>query len=227
MEFKTTTDPNKLAVWIAGAEVGKVSVTSAAGLPVTKLNGNGYGGSDIIKVSTSISLPAVLRGGTGNDTLTSGSGPDIIFGEAGADTITGNGGRDLLIGGADADLIHGNIDDDILIGGTTGYDAINYSNMLALEAIMSEWVRTDRTFAQRVYNISNGTSGSTADNTSFTSRKNGSNYLLVKNGGQNVFDDNVADKLYGDENNDWLLTNNDEGTQNDTLYTGERITDID
>jgi hypothetical protein len=225
LRFNVATDPTKISVAINGYEKGQVSMGAGSGVTITRLAAYGYDCADVIKVASTINISAVLRGGNGNDNISGGAGNDIIFGEAGADTITGNAGRDLLIGGADMDFIRGNIDDDILIGGTTAYDANTLSNRSALDAIICEWVRTDRTFAQRVYNISNGTSCTTGDTVS--TRKNGNSFLIVKGTGQNVYDDNVADTLYGDENNDWLLTNNDEGAQNDTYSSGERVTDID
>ena len=111
-----------------------------------------------------------LSGGPGDDTMLGQVGNDFLEGDDGNDTLDGYQGRDLLIGGNGSDYIYGDVDDDILIGGTTGYDANNYANWLALDAIMKEWT-SSRTLAQRSYNISGGTiSSSNTAGTSSTQR---------------------------------------------------------
>jgi hypothetical protein len=55
-------------------------------------------------------------------------------------------------GGAGGDQLTGGGGDNILIAGHTAYD----QNLLALETIMKEWLRTDLTFAQRLSLIQNG-----------------------------------------------------------------------
>ena len=54
----------------------------------------GFGGNDVITLDeTNGPLPrAALFGGSGNDTLTGGSGADQLFGQAGNDTLNGKGG---------------------------------------------------------------------------------------------------------------------------------------
>ncbi|HKH18093.1 MAG TPA: hypothetical protein VKA57_11250 [Solirubrobacteraceae bacterium] len=74
----------------------------------------GLGGQDTITLSeVNGALPrANLYGGSGNDTLTGGSGADQLFGETGNDTLLGKGGFDLLFGGADNDTLTGGDADD-------------------------------------------------------------------------------------------------------------------
>jgi Ca2+-binding RTX toxin-like protein len=72
------------------------------------------GGNDIVILElgnggSSLTRPASIAGGSGNDTLRGGSGADLISGAAGNDSISGGGGNDILSGGS------GN---DILIGGS-------------------------------------------------------------------------------------------------------------
>jgi Ca2+-binding RTX toxin-like protein len=63
----------------------------------------GYGGPDVITVSTN--LPATIDGGDGNDTVTGGSGMDSLFGGWGDDSLNGGPGTapDLLDGGNGTD----------------------------------------------------------------------------------------------------------------------------
>nr|WP_272913684.1 calcium-binding protein [Sinorhizobium arboris] len=67
-----------------------------------------------------------LRGGAGNDFLTSNNGDDLIDGRAGDDEISGGGGGDHLIGGAGDDRIWGGRGADHLIGGA-GADTFIWS----------------------------------------------------------------------------------------------------
>jgi hypothetical protein len=66
--------------------------------------------------------------------------------------ITGGSGRSLLIGGTGSSTITGGSADNILIAGTTTFDA----NEAALMAILREWQRTDKTYAQRITDLKNG-----------------------------------------------------------------------
>ncbi len=74
----------------------------------------GKGGNDVISLNESNgALPAaMLFGGSGNDTLTGGSGADLLFGGIGNDTLLGKGGIDLLFGGAGDDSLTGGTGDD-------------------------------------------------------------------------------------------------------------------
>src|SRR5207248_688910 len=79
----------------------------------------GQAGNDSIDVPNSVSLPAEMYGGDGNDNMSGGSGADLIVGDAGNDVLNGGAGRDVLIGGLGVDQLNGNADDDILIGSRT------------------------------------------------------------------------------------------------------------
>jgi Ca2+-binding RTX toxin-like protein len=78
----------------------------------------GQGDNDTITIDESNgALPrANLFGGTGNDTLTGGSGGDQLFGQSGNDTLKGAGGTDLLFGGSENDTLIGGRGDDQVFG---------------------------------------------------------------------------------------------------------------
>jgi hypothetical protein len=61
-------------------------------------------------------LPAIVRGGAGNDTLGGGDAADVLLGGPGNDSLNGGLGDDVLDGGLGA---------DVLIGGA-GTDRVNY-----------------------------------------------------------------------------------------------------
>jgi Ca2+-binding RTX toxin-like protein len=103
---------------------------------VTKIVANGYGGNDVITLLPTVTLPAVLNGGNGNDILHGGSGNntliggngndlligrggnDYLEGDAGNDTLWSGSGNDTLLGGAGNDIMHGEGGNDYLDGGT-------------------------------------------------------------------------------------------------------------
>jgi len=78
----------------------------------------GLSGNDTITLNeVNGALPAAnLFGGSGNDTLTGGSGGDMLFGQSGNDTLLGKGGNDLLFGGSDNDTLTGGSGDDQAFG---------------------------------------------------------------------------------------------------------------
>ncbi|HEX3148155.1 MAG TPA: calcium-binding protein [Gemmataceae bacterium] len=76
---------------------------------------HGYGGDDTINVST-IKVPTMIWGGTGNDRIYGGSANDSIYGDQGNDTILGASGYDWLIGGDGNDSISGGAGNDWITG---------------------------------------------------------------------------------------------------------------
>src|SRR3954452_1648458 len=66
-------------------------------------------------------IPAVMQGGTGDDTITAGDAVggtlNILSGDAGADPLPGGSHTDQLFGGADADQLLGEDGNDTLDGG--------------------------------------------------------------------------------------------------------------
>lgn len=73
-------------------------------------------GADNFALST-LTLPIVVRGGPGNDTIAAGNGPAVISGDDGNDTINGSDGDDRLFGGNGDDTIHGQPGNDRIDGG--------------------------------------------------------------------------------------------------------------
>jgi Ca2+-binding RTX toxin-like protein len=155
----------------------------------------GLGGADTIvlltrkvgKTTYSLTLPAVIDGGTGADTIDArgSSGANVLLGGDGNDTIYGGTGRELLIGGLGADTLRGGDGDDILIGGSTLHD----DDLDALAALIAEW-RRPADYATRIARL-RGQSGG----------QNGTTFL---NAGS-AFDDQTTDQLFGESGQDWFL----------------------
>ena len=98
--------------------------TSVTGVSIARIMMDGGAGNDKLEVDNSVSLPASLTGGDGNDTLIGSSGNDTLAGGAGNDSLTGNGGNDSLTGGDGDDTLLGGDGNDTLSGGF-GADSID------------------------------------------------------------------------------------------------------
>jgi Ca2+-binding RTX toxin-like protein len=196
--FSPVGNAGDIAVSLNGVSLG-------TGHPTGRLIAYGGGGDDDIQVAGSISVPAWLYGGDGNNVLVGGAGDNVLVGGAGDDLLVGGSGRDLLIGGTGADRMIGNGGDDILIGGTTSYDA----DAVALGAIMAEWT-SNHDYATRVANLTDQTASA-----GFLVRLNDAYFLLDQGSGQTVFNDSGTDMLTGSAGSDWFFAG-----------TADKITDL-
>ena len=73
----------------------------------------GGGGNDLLQNKTS--LPSLLLGGAGDDTLLGGSGSDSISGGTGNDVLSGGRGNDLLDGDEGKDTLSGGRGSDLSV----------------------------------------------------------------------------------------------------------------
>jgi hypothetical protein len=170
-----------------GTSLGTVTPTGSQ--PFAHLIVNSGDGTDVIRLSSGLSVSSILIGGNGDDTLDTQASTvaNVLIGGAGNDTLLGGAGNDILIGGLGNDTLKGNGGDDILIGGTTSYDG----NLTALSLIAREWGRTDAGYSTRVGHLSGGSGG-----------LNGGYFLTTAS----VFDDGVTDTLYGNAGSDWFFS---------------------
>jgi Ca2+-binding RTX toxin-like protein len=82
------------------------------------------GGNDYVILekadgTLSVTKPAILVGGLGNDSLRGGSGNDVIKGQGGNDSLLGGAGNDLLDGGTSGDYLLGG---SVALQGADGAD---------------------------------------------------------------------------------------------------------
>jgi Ca2+-binding RTX toxin-like protein len=106
---------------ITNVTAARFSFTNGMGNPVT-IDVDAKDGSDTLLGS--LDLVATLRGGDGNDTITSVAPSDILFGGDGDDVITGGAGDDSINAGDGADQVTGNTGDDTIMGGN-GADIVS------------------------------------------------------------------------------------------------------
>jgi Ca2+-binding RTX toxin-like protein len=123
-------------------------------------------------------------------------GNDLFVGTPGPNTFQGGTGRSVFIGGGGGDRLIGGTGDSLLIAGTTAWD----TNLVALEAILAEWSRTDLSFEQRVADLISDAPPSRALN---------GPYMLNK---KTVFADDTPDVLIGGGGMDWFFADNKDDT---------------
>jgi RTX calcium-binding nonapeptide repeat (4 copies)/Beta-propeller repeat len=155
-------------------------------------------------ISGSVSNIENVMGGSGNDQLMGNSQGNILDGNGGNDVLIAGSGASVLIGGgAGSVTFDGGAGQDIMIPGTTVYD----NNFAALDAILSEWQRTDLNYTQRIHDLEVG------------GGLNGSNILIFN---QTVLDDGGApDTMTGGTGMDWFFQFPGDSITN--LRAGEQV----
>jgi Ca2+-binding RTX toxin-like protein len=117
---------------VAASQVTRIVIDAGGGNDTVSLDTAGLTGNG----DTPITIPAVVRGGTGNDSLMGGYGTDILLGGAGSDSLCGNSGRDILVGGNGVDALYdgsGGADEDLYIG------CILNATDADLQSLLAEW----------------------------------------------------------------------------------------
>ncbi|HZV05724.1 MAG TPA: choice-of-anchor L domain-containing protein [Gemmataceae bacterium] len=116
---------NAVRVIINGVPQGDFAKSSFSAIAIYGLAGN-----DILSVNESITSPAFLFGGSGNDTLRGGGGPSILVGGSGADKLTAGDGATLFI------------------AGSTDFDT-PHANDLLLSNLLKDWTDPTKKYADR------------------------------------------------------------------------------
>ena len=213
IRFRANGKTGEMEVLVDGAVKGLYQ-------PTGRLLAFGQAGNDDIQVSGSVSLPAWLYGGMGDDRLKGGAGDDVLMGGEGDDLLLGQSGRDFLIGGRGSDRIVGNSDDDILIAGYTAFDydyqyrfadrpqgLLNRSHNEAVSALLREWT-SPRDYSTRIDNISGVDTSQPRENGTFYLRTQDD--PVTKADERTVFGDGARDFLTGSNGDDWFFFNPEE-----------------
>ena len=191
----------------AGGQAGQI-VVSAFGATntfsnVTEIIGDerGTSGGDSITVDQSVTVPTVIYGGSGNDTISGGGGPTTIYGGPGDDSLTAGSGVAYLYGEAGNDtLVAGNAGDYLDGGAATGLYPGSTTDTPA---------------------NSNTLLGGNGNDTLIGGPGNdyldggyGNDYLDGGAGDDKIYGDDGRDTIYGGPGNNWL----DGGPGNDLIY---------
>ena len=85
--------------------------------PIGRVNVLGQGGDDRITIDSTMTAPAFVDGGSGNDSILGGSGNDTLVGGSGRDTLRGGAGDDRLDGSDDntRDVLQGQTGADTFV----------------------------------------------------------------------------------------------------------------
>ena len=107
-----------------------------------------YGGSgnNSLWIEPGVKIPAVLIGGSGNNTFIGGQGPAIMVGGSGHNIERAGTGPTVMIAGSGVSSLYGNTGYDLLIGGATNFD----TNTTGLDSILAEWGDISAGFHSRV-----------------------------------------------------------------------------
>jgi Ca2+-binding RTX toxin-like protein len=101
---------NSDAITVTNTTITTGGTTAPVPAGVSAILVLGLGGDDVINASTA-TVPVVLDGGAGNDTLLGGSGNDLLIAGPGNNNLQGGAGNDDLIGGG-SDTLGGGTGDD-------------------------------------------------------------------------------------------------------------------
>lgn len=203
----------------------------------------GGAGANVIDAS-GYTLPVVVKGGGGGDTIKGGSAGDTLDGEGGNDTITGGGGNDTIRGGDGDDTIDGKgeqpsnpnatvaaaaTDDDTLDGGP-GTDTLRQTADAdqALSDTQATGSGTDSISRFEAAELTGGAGGNTIDASGFsgpvTLRGLGGNDTLTGGAADDTLDGGDGDDtLNGGPGDDTLIG----GAGDDVLNGGPGANTLD
>lgn len=91
----------------------------------TSLFVNGEAGDDTISGDSTVTIPTVMFGAGGNDSITGGAGQDYINGGGANDTVFGGASADFIAGAGGHDSLGGGSGNDTLIAGSSGGETLS------------------------------------------------------------------------------------------------------
>jgi Ca2+-binding RTX toxin-like protein len=180
---------------------------------VAKIEMYGLGGNDTLRLDATVSDPANLFGGDGDDRLTGALRNDYLSGGPGNDVLTGNAGNDKLIGGDGNDAMLGGANNDTLDGGAgsdsfsgaDGLDVADYTARNSPLVITIDNVPNDGDPGGEMDNVNDSVEavwgGSGNDHITGSSA---ANRLEGRGGNDSLYGGSGADLLYGGAGDDYL-----------------------
>ncbi len=200
-----TSDASQMYVNINNA-VRSFSLSTAVRLNIDTGDGN-----DTVTIAGSVTKPASISGGNGNDSLVGGAGNDTIDGGAGNDTLQGGAGNDTLQGGAGSDALDGGADvNTVKFTDRTA----NLTISLATNTVTGE--------SDTIANFRHVFGGSGNDTITGDGNDNeiaggdGDDFLLGGSGNDSVYGNEGSDSLRGNDGDDFITG----GAGNDSFNGG-------
>jgi uncharacterized repeat protein (TIGR01451 family) len=215
------TSSSNFIVFLPG--LGSIVAAYLNGVLLGNFNPTGYilaygeGTSNTISVSRLVTLPAILHGGPGNNSLLAGGGNSVLVGGAGSNSLAAGAGYNILIGGLGPASINGSSGNNVEIGGSTVYDG----NDLALIKLLAEWSHPATSYSTRLAHLRGNTGGGL----------NGAYYLnataTALSPTPTVPANTAVDYLYGGSGMNWYFANNSGSGPQDRLFFRKPIEVID
>ena len=229
----------------AGAlEVTINGVTGEPFLPGPQIVIRSLDGNDSITIDPSVTVPAVIEAGRGNDTVRAGSGndtvdggygDDMIYGGAGDDLFADSYGRDSLYGGAGNDKAYGGYGEDLLEGGEGndtllgGHDSDTLYGHDGADSLFGSY-GDDEVYGNAGDDTLNGSFGD-----DYLAGQTGNDQLMGESGDDTATGGSGMDTISGSSGSDSLSGNDDDdeilggpegdwiagGDANDTLLGGD------
>ena len=118
-----TSGDDKINVRAAPENTSRVAVNKGVSIfnkaDVTSIFVDALGGNDRVEIQAggpdgTLTVPATVLGGAGNDTLSGASGDDRLVGGDGDDLLLGTKGNDTLLGSNGIDQLQGGDGDDFI-----------------------------------------------------------------------------------------------------------------
>lgn len=168
------------------AKVGTLQQTFATSA-VTSISIDGKMGSDNVSIASTVTKPATIKGGDGNDTLTGGGGNDLLDGQGGSDVMTGG----------------------------NGVDAADYSTRtVPIYAFLDE-LQNDGAVGEKdnalVENVNGGSANDVLIGSAIANKidgKGGADYILGMAGNDTLLGGDGDDNIMGGDGNDSLVAGN-------------------
>jgi glucose/arabinose dehydrogenase len=188
---------------------------------------NGRAGNDSISVNSSITLPATLKGGLGDDTLTGGGGDNVLIGGIGNDSLVGgsNGGsgENLLVPDQLSTFSSSPTGNDTLDGGA-GYSIADFSHSTDALTLSNDGAANsgDLAAGEKSEIMSNVAAiwGGTANDTITGTQPN--EFLSGGGGADSILGGGVNDLLIGGKGADTVLP----AAEPVTLFLRDNATDL-
>ncbi len=176
-----------------------ITITMAGWTGVERVDG--ADGNDTIS-AIGQTVPLLLIGGDGDDTLFAGSIGSTLQGGSGNDTLTGGTGNDTLFGGVGNDQLFGGIGNDLIfveddgdvVNGGAGSDWVRISNSEGANIVVGGWIAIERIDGD-IGNDTIDASGNTTGLLMFG--RNGDDHLTGGSGQDFLFGDDGSDTIIG------------------------------